>query len=254
MTQLRIKLLAATVAALAASASASAQVTIGRGGVTIGNPNVGGYGNPNVGGYGFSQSPYYNGAYGQTPYRGTYPGWSGYNQPSVTTMPGRNYFPATGTYYNNPNPGYYTTPSGVVQQSSGYSMNTTNGVVQASGYTFPQQSNGMAQAGFSSPMNWSRDQIVSTQVLAPDGAQVTLSGTQADRDQGARPFISPPLEPNKTYTYRAKATWTDANGQTQTREKNVDVKAGQEVTIDLTRADADTSDTSNQNQNQSRTE
>lgn len=72
------------------------------------------------------------------------------------------------------------------------------------------------------------------EVLAPDGAKVTLSGIPADTLAGVRRFTSPPLVPGKTYTYTARATWTEA-GKPVTREKAADVRAGQRVTIDLTK-------------------
>lgn len=204
-------------------------------------------------------------------YRTVSPAYNGYARPGVT------YYSQDMTYstpmgYGQPTTGYgqstmgyavpttgYTTPmaggvvygtptTGVVQtsgvmagtpytgtvQAGGYYPAPTQGVVTSGGFAVPQQmmAGGVVQTGAAS------SQVVTTQVLAPDGSNVTLSGTPSDRTQGVRPFTSPPLDPNTTYVYRAKATWTE-NGQTMTRQKNVDVRAGQQVTIDLTKPDAD---------------
>jgi len=307
MTRLRIKLLAASVAALAAADSGSAQVfrsgtargvAAGISAVT-GIGSQGGYnagfGSPygyNAGygsqygqnaGYGYGSPQYgHNAGYGspvqQYGMHSTSPQFGGWNtqsggvfgQQTMSAAPGTQHFPSANQTYSSPGTTYFTSPTtGMVQ--SGYTTPMTGmvqpGMVQSGGFvtsgmvqpmpfqgtTFgtgvstatqfgiPQQAQmggNVVQTGASMPQTMSSGQIVTTQVLAPDGATVTLSGTQADRTQGPRPFVSPPLDPNTTYTYRAKATWTDRDGKPMTREKSVDVRAGQQVTIDLTNADA----------------
>lgn len=269
MSKLRIKLLAASVGAFLVADAASAQVvTFGGGrGVTVGNPAVG-YGTPYPGGWnsvnlgrGVSVglgSPYYGSPYApyssnysgwNTPYRGTWnsPYTYGSTQPFVTRS-GRVVYSTNPTYSTAPNvvyssgqPATYSPmqSSGIVQ-SSGFVTDASGGIVQTGGFTVPQQMGGVIQSGaITMPQaDMASGQIAAAQVLAPDGAKVTLNGTPADRLQGARPFISPPLDPSKTYTYRAKATWTDENGREQTREKSKDVKAGEQIVIDLTRTDS----------------
>ena len=247
----RMRLLAAAAAALAVAETASAQMYFAY------PDRVGTTGNTSR----FSRS-----MRGSTYARPASSGY--YTQPTATYGSGTVYAQPMTATYAVPTTAYSTTPSygmttvqpggyvvgnpsmGVVQtsgvvtgspytgtvQAGGY-FPTTQGVVSSGGFGVPQQmSGGVVQTGATTA---SSNQVVTTQVLAPDGATVTLSGTQADRTQGVRTFTSPQLDPNQTYTYRAKATWTE-NGETKTREKNVDVRAGQQVTIDLTKADTDT--------------
>jgi len=211
-------------------------------------------------------------------------GYSTFPSTGVVQSSGFNTFPSTGVVQSS---GYSSFPSTGVVQSAGFtnSFPSSTGVVQSAGFTSGMPAQGMVQAGgytngttgvvtanqFGVPQQMhsgvvqtgalmpqqgmSSGQTVTTQVLAPEGATVTLSGTQADRTSGVRMFTSPPLDPNKTYTYRAKATWTDQSGKSMTREKEVDVRAGQQVTIDLSQADAgNQSDQNNNNQNRSGSE
>jgi len=225
---------------------------------------------------GFNQPQF--GVYSQ-PQFGSYnqPQFGGYNQ-AYTVRPGSNYFPATSGYHSNQSMsypmqgtshgmvqqgmmqqgtiqsgGFQSYPSAGVAQTSGFSTDTSSGVVQSGGFTMPQQmSGGVSQASAFGAVS---ENCATTQVLAPDGATVTLSGVQADRTSGARPFVSPPLEPGKTYTYRARCTWTDeSTGKQKVREKSVDVQAGQQVTIDLTRADTDARTNDRSETDESRTE
>jgi len=243
-----------------------------------------GFNQPQFGMYNQSQF----GSYNQPQYSGyNQQQFGGYNQ-AYTVSPGSNYFPATSGYHSNqlmthtmPTTGFHSYPmqgtshgmiqQGMVQQgtvqssgfqsfpsagvvqTSGFSTDTSSGVVQSGGFTMPQQmSGGVSQASAFGAVS---ENCATTQVLAPDGATVTLSGVQADRTSGARPFVSPPLEPGKTYTYRARCTWTDeSTGKQKVREKSVDVQAGQQVTIDLTRADTDARTNDRSETDESRTE
>ena len=65
-------------------------------------------------------------------------------------------------------------------------------------------------------------------VLVPETAQLQIDGI-ATRQTGAdRSFISPPLQPGRSYRYMLKALWGG-----QTHESEVIVKAGIESTLDL---------------------
>ena len=71
-------------------------------------------------------------------------------------------------------------------------------------------------------------------VRLPDaGAEVWIEG-KATRQQGTeREFISPPLDPARTYTYEVRARWTDSNGQAHDETRTVRVQPGQQVTVDF---------------------
>lgn len=268
MTRIRTKFLAASAVALAAADTGSAQFF--RSSTGRGVAAVTGVGSPYGYNTGYGSGYYQNGMYRSSPQVN---GWNGqgyntFGQQTVVGTPGVNYYPSTTGYSTmTPTAGMPTNgfvqpvgyngnfPAGVVVQSGGYVTGTSNGVVTANQYGVPQQTGVVQTAGtMMMPQGMASGQTVTTQVIAPDGATVTLSGTAADRTQGVRVFNSPPLDPNKTYTYVAKATWTDPNGKPMTREKSVDVRAGQQVTVDLTKADAgDRSNDNSRNQSEDQT-
>ena len=71
-------------------------------------------------------------------------------------------------------------------------------------------------------------------VHMPANASLSIDGQQTQQRSNTRTFVSPPLDPNKTYTYTLRAE-TSRDGRTITETKNVDVRAGQssEVTLNL---------------------
>jgi uncharacterized protein (TIGR03000 family) len=74
--------------------------------------------------------------------------------------------------------------------------------------------------------------LVTVRVPDPD-AEVWIEG-KATRQQGTRrEFISPPLDPDKSYTYEVRARWTE-NGRTVERIRNVPVRASEAATADFT--------------------
>jgi uncharacterized protein (TIGR03000 family) len=68
-------------------------------------------------------------------------------------------------------------------------------------------------------------------IQVPDpNAQVWLEGQQMNQQGMSRQFYSPPLEPNREYSYTVKASWME-NGQRKEQTKEVDVRAGQQATV-----------------------
>jgi uncharacterized protein (TIGR03000 family) len=133
--------------------------------------------------------------------------------------------------------GYFGPPAALspgVRNTGPYAFGPPGGYDVYSGYLLRSPALGVAPlpgVGFvprSDPSGVAR-----TEVYAPNGATVTLNGTPADAATGVRHFKSPPLTPNKWYTYKAVATWTE-NGKPVTREKTVDVQAGGRYAVDLT--------------------
>jgi len=258
MTKLQVRFLAAAVAAVLLADAASAQLLrVNPGGrVSVGNPLTGSaYNAPYTGGY--------NGGYGYNGMNNGYNfnGWNtGYGFNNGWNAPMGFYSNNQGMYYSTPS-GYHQSPSYFATPGNGYSSYPQNFqyATPATGYTFPQQGTyqgvqpagytgttdqGVVTAGATSAQGtmptqmpgqgqWSQGSMASAQVLAPEGAMVTLSGVPANTMSGPRQFVSPPLDPKQTYVYRARVTWTDENGRQQTREKTAEVKAGQQVTIDL---------------------
>lgn len=79
---------------------------------------------------------------------------------------------------------------------------------------------------------------VYVKVLLPRANADLKIEEQATHQTGAsRLFVSPPLEPGRTFTYTLSATWQPNNYTTITRTKQVPVRAGQEIEVDLRKAD-----------------
>jgi uncharacterized protein (TIGR03000 family) len=63
-------------------------------------------------------------------------------------------------------------------------------------------------------------------------AHLEIEGTKTSQAGAVRRFVSPPLEPGKTYTYTLKAAWKQ-DGRQLIRMQVADVRAGQETVVDL---------------------
>jgi uncharacterized protein (TIGR03000 family) len=77
-------------------------------------------------------------------------------------------------------------------------------------------------------------------VPAPD-ARVTFDDSATEQTGTDRWFASPPLDPNKEYSYTVRATWTE-NGREKNLSKDVKVKAGRTSMADF-RDNRETRDT-----------
>jgi uncharacterized protein (TIGR03000 family) len=60
----------------------------------------------------------------------------------------------------------------------------------------------------------------------PTNAQVTFEGQPTTSQGPLRAYVSPPIDPNKDYTYNVKAQWTQ-DGRQVTQDRQVRVRAGQ---------------------------
>jgi len=63
-------------------------------------------------------------------------------------------------------------------------------------------------------------------VSLPPEARLSIEGQPTRANSGERVFVSPPLQPGKTYSYNLKAE-LDRNGEKSTANQTVDVRAGQ---------------------------
>jgi uncharacterized protein (TIGR03000 family) len=69
-------------------------------------------------------------------------------------------------------------------------------------------------------------------VHVPAHARVFFDGAPTEAPGPYRRFASPPLAPNRTYTYEIRAAWTE-NGGTTERTRKVEVHPGQQVNVDF---------------------
>jgi uncharacterized protein (TIGR03000 family) len=74
-------------------------------------------------------------------------------------------------------------------------------------------------------------------VRLPAGASLTIGDAVTKQTGPERTFVSPPLEPGKTYVYDLKATWDD-NGKSKTVTRQAKVAAGRRTVVDLTKDEA----------------
>jgi uncharacterized protein (TIGR03000 family) len=204
-------------ALLAAPATSSAQVSIGLGryGISFGTP--------------YYYSPYYS--YGYYPSLGYYSGYSYY--PSYGSY---GYYPSRWGYSNTPS--YYGSGSNWAYPSYNYSAYPSSDY-----YSTPATSNGYyapANAGSSYAYGASSQQGANTARLnvrlpAAD-AEVWFDDKPTQQRGTMREFASPPLNPDKNYTYEVRARWME-NGKTMERTKKVAVRANGVATVDFTTTD-----------------
>jgi uncharacterized protein (TIGR03000 family) len=80
-----------------------------------------------------------------------------------------------------------------------------------------------------------RAQPVRLEVRVPANAEIWIDGARTMQNGPVREFISPPIEPGRSYAYELKMKWTE-NGAERERVRNVSVRPGQLVRVDLTQA------------------
>jgi uncharacterized protein (TIGR03000 family) len=158
------------------------------------------YGSPyyGYGGWGYSP-PYY--AYGYSPYAA-----SSYSVPYVAANYG---WPSAYV-------GSTVTPASVDASNPQYAQSARDMTTYRSMYAPSQSAN-----------------AATIRVEVPDpNARVYFDDAQTQQGGTDRVFMSPPLDPNKTYTYTVRATWMD-NGKEVSRNKDVKVQAGRATMVDF---------------------
>jgi uncharacterized protein (TIGR03000 family) len=125
----------------------------------------------------------------------------------TTTEPNRRYY-RNGLFRRGRSDYYYPTSSPVV---SGTMMSTTG--ERRSFYNGPA---GTAQVN----------------VLLPADAEITIEGKKMSSTGSSRLFVTPTLEPGKTYTYDLHAMWME-NGKEVIKDRKVSFKPDELVTVDL---------------------
>jgi uncharacterized protein (TIGR03000 family) len=171
----------------------------GRGGEGFGRGGYGGYGFGGYGGYGWGYGGIGLGDYygGYPDYGGYYGGYdAGYYSPLYGTIP----------YYYTPPPNSY-----VPAASYPYNLPTT-------GYQsyYPPDVNNLSRVN---------NNTAAIEVQVPPNAQLWFDGKQTSQRGSNRYFVSPALEPGRTFTYEVRATWIDPSGQVVNQTRNVQVQA-----------------------------
>ena len=101
------------------------------------------------------------------------------------------------------------------------------------GYTTSSGENAERRTAFYSGGTDTEDRNVARiNVRVPPHARVSFEGSRTHYPGEFRHFVSPPLDPNRTYTYEIRSAWTE-NGGTTERTRNVNVHPGQQVNVDF---------------------
>jgi uncharacterized protein (TIGR03000 family) len=69
-------------------------------------------------------------------------------------------------------------------------------------------------------------------VRVPADAEVWVEGTKTTQTGARRTFVSPPLDPDETYTYSVRARWRGADGEVD-RTRKAQVNGGDEITLNF---------------------
>ena len=80
------------------------------------------------------------------------------------------------------------------------------------------------------PVNSDNTAMIAVRV--PPDAELFFDGTATTQKGPVRTFITPSLDPGRTFTYELRATWT-ANGQPVTQTRTVQVGAGKRSLVDF---------------------
>jgi len=155
-----------------------------------------GYGQPNYGNYGYGNYGYGYSQYGYPSYGNSW----GYN-PSVRVW---GYSPSYSYYPSYSTPTYDYTYNPPISSQSFYPP------------TAPQ----MAPA--------------TVQVRVAPNAEIWFDGSATQQRGPVRDFVTPPLDPSRSFSYQVRARWTE-NGQPRDETRTVSVQAGQTAVVDFGR-------------------
>jgi uncharacterized protein (TIGR03000 family) len=153
-------------------------------------------------GYAYSPSSYWYGS------NWSYPSysWGGYSYPSYSYWGGY----SSPSYYSGD---YYSSPS------------TT--------YSYPAPSYGSPSYSYGAMAREERANTAQVDVRVPDpNAEIWIEGSKTQQRGTLRLFESPPLNPDKNYTYDIRARWTE-NGREVERTKTVPVRANERANVDF---------------------
>src|SRR5207245_10829800 len=112
-----------------------------------------------------------------------------------------------GYYYNQPSYNYGDPSYNYFQPSYGYVDSA-----RPTPYYYPETSAG---AGEDQDPN-----VAMLQVRVPENAEIWFAGSKTNQTGPVRHFVSPSLQPGRTFTYEIRARWTDASGRRLDRTKD----------------------------------
>jgi uncharacterized protein (TIGR03000 family) len=173
------------------------------------------------GGWGGGGWGYYGGNWGGPWYGNAYGRDYGWGYPYGGYYGSRWYRPNWNYGYDWNNYGYSTYSYPMDYYSSDYGQPYQSGP----GTTFD------GQEGAYGAMADDTQAVRVTVRVAPD-AEIWFDDNKTTQRGPVRTFVSPPLEPNHTYTYHIKARWKE-NGKDVERTRNVQVQAGDFKTVDF---------------------
>jgi uncharacterized protein (TIGR03000 family) len=70
-------------------------------------------------------------------------------------------------------------------------------------------------------------------VRVPTTAELWFEGDRTSQTGALRNFVSPELQPGKSFTYTIRAHWTSPNGQVVDETRQVKVQAGRRTIVDF---------------------
>jgi uncharacterized protein (TIGR03000 family) len=204
----------------------------------------------------YRTSPFYSGwtgNYRTSPFYGYYPSYSsygfspynwGYGAPSAYSYYPRSYWygnnwSAPGYAWNNynwANPAYAYSWGGYYSPTVFSSDNYFNPASTAGNFGNSYNAAGYYSYG-ARATSGPRDSAVLNVRLPDANAQVWVEGDLTRQRGTWREFVSPPLDPNKNYTYDVRARWTE-NGREVERTRTIPVRANAVATVDFTTADS----------------
>lgn len=202
-----------------------------------GGGHGGGYHGGHVGGWGGHYGSHYGGW-------GRYGGWGGFGLGLALGYPSWGGYYGWGypsySYYSYPSYGYYNDyyiqPYVYGYPAYSYPSYDTytysNPAVPAATYE------GAEESSITGASNTAR-----LNIRVPDAnAQVWIEGQKTNQQGMLRQFVSPPLDPDRNYTYHVTARWQQ-NGREVEQTKDFAVHAGDRLTVDFRNATASPSNT-----------
>ena len=75
--------------------------------------------------------------------------------------------------------------------------------------------------------------VAAMEVRVPATAELWFEGDKTSQTGALRHFVSPALQPNKTFNYTIRARWTDSAGKVIDRTKELKVQAGSRIGVDF---------------------
>jgi uncharacterized protein (TIGR03000 family) len=76
------------------------------------------------------------------------------------------------------------------------------------------------------------EQVAHLQVAVPAQAEVWINGQKSHRKGTLRKFVTPPLQPDRKYSYLLRVRWRE-NGHVKVRTRKVGIQAGRQTSVEF---------------------